>query len=154
MGSNFKAEVRSIQLALKGSHWATAQAVRVVLEEYERLIGVSRLRDTQRRVSLQILYSSRAIDSLLKHVVNEDASRSNRRVPAPSLGNYIDYIEGNGVYGRDFPPQLIISLRIDVKDKRNTYLHQAGMFPSDVELKRFLSVTLDGINEIAKIPRP
>jgi hypothetical protein len=154
MASSFKSEVRSIQLVLKGSGWATDPEVNTVLQEYEHLIGAGRVQSTERRTSLQIFFSSRAIDSLLKYVVSEDARHNGRNPPSPSIGNYITYIDNNGLNGQSFPPLLIQDLKDHVRDKRNSYLHEAGIFPSETELKRFLSVTLDGINEIAKIPKP
>jgi hypothetical protein len=80
MASRFKHEIESILVALKGCAWATNPDVVTVIEEYGRLVDASiRLRHRERKSALQILFSSRAIDSLLEFAVNRDRRR--RGVP-------------------------------------------------------------------------
>lgn len=146
MASNFKHEIESILVALKGSPWATNPNVITVINEYGRLVEASnRLRHRERKPSLQIFFSSRAIDTLLNFAVNRDrARRGNPPINNMTIGRAIN--EASGL----LDPQTKRDLEDYVRDKRNTYLHKAGIFPSDIEMEFFLMATAIGIDEIVK----
>jgi hypothetical protein len=149
MASNFNSEIESILVALRGSPWAIDPTVNSVIDEYGCLVAACKtLRHQQRRPALQILFSSRAIDTLLEFVVNRD--RANRGQPSRtrvSIGQAINDV-------RPFiHPFVADDLDLFVRDTRNIYLHQAGIFPTDEEMELFLLASAIGISELVnKIP--
>ncbi len=149
----FKAEVKAIQLILKGSRWANDPETGMVLDEYQRIIDSNSVKSREKRVALQIMFSSRAIDTMLAHVTRADTiRRGNRPEPYYVLEASLRYLRGTGlITGRKLSNRTYIDLCNNVKDKRNKYLHQAGVFPNDLELTRFLSSTVNGMREVSKL---
>ena len=99
------------------------------------------------------MFSSRAIDTFLAHVCRWDCAQ---RGEAPEqyyvLEFSLGYLNGRGLYkGKHLSQRTYRDLCSNVKDKRNQYLHQAGSFPGDIELNRFLSSTVNGIREVSKL---
>ena len=146
MASNFNTEIESILVALKGSRWAMDATVITVIEEYGRLVDASkRLRHRERKPALQILFSCRAIDTLLKFAVKRFHPHLNPvTVDDMSIGTTINHIT------RLIDPLTKQDLEEHVRDKRNDYLHTAGIFPSDAEIELFLLATAIGIDDIAR----
>jgi hypothetical protein len=149
MNTNINSEIESILITLKGSQWAKEQTVNTVIQEYERLVDASKnIHHKEQKPALQILFSSRAIDTLLEFVVNRDrATRKLQPIKRLTIGQAINNISSL------IDQFTIHDLKVHVKDKRNTYLHQAGIFPTNNEMEQFLHATARGISElINKIP--
>jgi len=148
----FKKEIETILFALRGSPWATHPQVQKVISEYEHFIGASRTQTQSRRVSLQIFHSSRAIDSLLKHMVEHEGHRVGRPVAGYlTLQRSLNNIQHHGVGGQRFTAPT----ETDVKDltrARNQYLHVAADFPTDGDLQVFLNQTVRAIGEASSFP--
>jgi hypothetical protein len=148
----FKKEVETIFFALRGSPWATHPEVQRVIAEYEHFIGAAKTPTQTRRVSLQIFHASRAIDSLLKHMVVHESHRVGRAVVGYlNLKRSLNNIQRHGVGGQTFSA----ATEIDVKDltkARNRYLHVADDFPADGDLRVFLSQTFRAIGEATTFP--
>jgi hypothetical protein len=154
MANNFKKELRTIQKIVKGSHWAKEPDTVAVLDEYDRVISAESEKNILKRASLQILYSSRAIDTLLAIIVKRDFA--NRR-QAPSdpyftIGSSLNHLKNQGlVSGKKLNVSTYNDLDDKVLSKRNRYLHKAGIFPSLLELRQFITATLNGIRVISKM---
>ena len=151
MPNNFKKEVRTIQTILKGSPWATAPEMNHVLDEYGRVVHSEKEKSREKRSALQILFSSRAIDSLLAIIVRQDFAH--RRLtpsdPFYTIGSSLNHLKNLGISGgRRLDLRTYNDLDRNVLKKRNQYLHQAGQFPSIDELHQFISSTLNGIRVI------
>jgi hypothetical protein len=144
MKTNLYSEIRSILITLKGSTWAKEPTVDAVIQEYTRLIDASkRIRHSERKPALQILFSSRAIDTLLKFAADRYVTiTAQPRRRSDSIGGYLHDI--NDLID-DF---TMHDLEVYVRDKRNTYLHQAGVFPTKNEMEQFLHATANGISEL------
>ena len=153
MSQKFKQEVRAIELILKGSRWAKDQETQVVIEEYRRIIESNNVRSPEKRVALQIMFSSRAIDTLLAHICRWDCAQRHQNADEYyTLESSLGYLNGRGLFnGRSLSQSTYRNLNDEVKVKRNKYLHKAGTFPDDKELNRFLSSTLNGIREVSKL---
>jgi hypothetical protein len=149
----FRREIASILTALSGSPWATHPQVQSVLAEYGYLKGVIFVLNGRRRISLQIFHASRAIDTLLAHIASTAASKPG--APAPprylTLAESYKYINRAGLGGMTFSPATTVDLR-NIKNARNTYLHQADMFPSEADMQRFLSKTINALQEATTFP--
>jgi hypothetical protein len=97
----FKKEIETILFTLRGSPWATHADVQKVISEYEHFIGAAKTPTQTRRVSLQIFHASRAIDSLLKHMVEHEANRVGRAVVGYlNLKRSLNNIQRHGVGGQ------------------------------------------------------
>lgn len=148
---SFKAEIASILFQLRGSPWAILPTVQGVIQEYEHFNRTVRIKDSQRRVALQIFHASRAIDTLLAAMVNyERAKRHDPPRPSP-LGASILFVQRHGIGGQMFNLPTAQDLT-DLKNQRNVFLHTANLFPTDAEISLFMSRTIRGISEAATFP--
>jgi hypothetical protein len=151
---SFAREIRTIRTLLAGSPWGAEPPVGAVLSEYDRFVGAARLRHRDRQTSLQIFYASRAIDSLLVHVVRWERTRPGgtpgRHSPEPTLGGSIRFIRDYGINGHRFSRPTRDDLLHDLTHQRNRFMHEAGSFPTNAEMTQFLAVTLAGIQEIIR----
>lgn len=151
MANNFKKEVRTIQSILKGSPWAAENEMNLVLDEYGRVINSEKEKSLEKRSALQILFSSRAIDSLLAIIVKRDFENRRQTPSDPyfTIGSSLHHLKNIGISGgRRLDPSTYSDLDRNVLQKRNKYLHRAGHFPSIDELHQFVSSTLNGIRVI------
>lgn len=138
--------------ALRSSTWAAHPEVQVVMAEYEHFENAKKTPTKERRVSLQIFYASRAIDSLLEHIVQHEQGKTGRAVSMyVTLEKALREIHKHSVGGQQF--QLLTALDLKkVTDDRNNYMHNAGAFPSDGIVKRFLTRTYRVIGEAVTWP--
>ncbi len=144
MAEIFQNELESIFVTLRGSTWALEPEVNTVIEEFERLVEAStRLRHVERKSALQILFSSRAIDSLFTFVVNR-----NRLANGQPLAGNVTIGQGINETRGYLNPFVVQDLEEHVRDNRNRYLHQAGIFPSIEDMELFLLATAIGIGEL------
>jgi hypothetical protein len=97
---------------------------------------------------LQILFSSRAINTLLEYIVNQDrANRGQPPISSLSIGQAINIVKPY------IHPFIAQNLEVHVCKKRNEYLHKAGIFPTNDEMELFLLATAIGISElVTKFP--
>ena len=149
----FKREIETILFQLRGSPWAGHPDVADVIEEYIHFERSGKTPTQSRRVSLQIFHASRAIDTFLAHIVQNEASKPGRAV-APgnrTLGSSQVYVRVNGVSGLRF------SVPVDgdmdsIRNDRNLYLHRANCFPNDGTIGQFLNRTIRAISEATTFP--
>jgi hypothetical protein len=142
----FRREIDSILFQVKTSFWAAQPEVIAVIEEYSHFKNAAKTPTHQRRVSLQIFHASRAIDSMLAHIVRHESSKPGRPV-APSqstLGSSQIYIRDHGVGGQHFVA-TVDKDSDSIRQDRNRYLHKAALFPSDVDIQKFLLRTANVI---------
>jgi hypothetical protein len=147
----YKREVETILVALKASQWATHPDVQAVIAEYEHLGGAWKVFIHKRRVALQILHGSRALDSLLKHMVEHERAKARRGGPHLTLGKSLREIQANHIGGKFFTSPTVTDIGLLTRD-RNTYLHEADNFPNDPIIQIFLSRTIRAINEAITFP--
>lgn len=149
----FRTEVRTILSALRGCPWATHPEVGEVIAEYEHFEGAARTPTQNRRVSLQIFHASRAIDSLLEHMVQHEQTRTGRRRSRyVTLGGALGFIQRRGIGGSRFSTMTEPDV-VNLKDDRNEYMHNANLFPTDGQIRRFLNRTIRAIGEASAFPQ-
>ena len=149
----FKREIATILLQLRGCPWAGHPEVADVIAEYIHFERSGKTPTQSRRVSLQIFHASRAIDSLLSHVVRNEASKAGRPAAPPNatLGSSQVYVRNNGIGGLRF--SVPVDGDIDsIRNDRNHYLHRANCFPNDGIIGQFLSRTIRAISEATTFP--
>jgi hypothetical protein len=149
----FKREIVSIFVTLSGSPWAVHPAVQEVLAEYGHLADTTKTPHGTRRISLQIFHASRAIDSLLGQIATNESAKTAPLVPGTywTLGKSLKFIRQNGIGGMNFAPATDADLNQLTKD-RNKYLHQANVFPTEAEMRRFLVRTIKALQESSTFP--
>jgi hypothetical protein len=148
----FKREIETIMFALRASPWAGHPEVQRVISEYEHFIGAAKTPTQTRRISLQIFHASRAIDSLLKHMVEHEAHRVGRPVVGYlNLKRSLNNIQNHGVGGQRFTTVTVTDVN-DLTRARNRYLHVANDFPADGDLRVFLNQTVRAIGEAITFP--
>jgi hypothetical protein len=149
----FKKEIEAILIQLMGSPWALHPEVQDVIAEYQHFVGAAKTPTQTRRVSLQIFHASRAIDTFLAHVAGHESSKPGR-IPAPiywTLEKSLTYIRTNSISGSRFATPTDTDLVL-LKNDRNSYLHRANNFPTDVIIRIFLVRTTNGIKEATTFP--
>lgn len=154
MANNFKKELRTIQKIIKGSPWAKESDMVDVLDEYDRVVSAENEKSMVKRSALQILYSSRAIDTLLAVIVKRDFANRRQTPSDPhfTIGSSLHHLKNQGLIGgKHLNVSTFNDLDRNVCDKRNMYLHRAGKFPTLIELRQFISSTLNGIRVISKL---
>jgi len=138
----FRQEMRTILRHFDGSPWARHGDVQNVIAEYGHFVAAGKTPTQTRRVSLQIFHASRAIDTLLAHIVSNESAKPGRpAAPANStLGSSQACIRTHSIGGRQFTHAEDVGLD-DIRDDRNTYLHRANAFSSDPQMRVFLNKT-------------
>jgi hypothetical protein len=150
--STFRAEIRTILIALQGSPWAIHPQVQEVIAEYTHFQQSGHTRTQTRRVSLQIFYASRAIDSLLKHMVEHEAIKVGTPITTYlTLKRSLNRVQSHSIGGRTFSTPVVTDIDTLITD-RNRYMHQANTFPSDLQVQGFLNKTIRAINEAITFP--
>src|SRR5689334_13912003 len=98
---------------------ANAAICSTVCAEFDEAVRVSAIPAEGRRRLLQILHSTRALDTALKAFVHHHA------IPAKaSLGGYLNALTGHRVAGvRRLPPPRQTQYQQRIVDPRNKYMH-------------------------------
>lgn len=108
----------------------TSTAANHILNEYSQVMGVASVRPQGRRWLLQVLYSSRALDTALCDLVQ---LRVHRR--PTSIGRALSRLVGEGLDRR-----LADQYQLRVANVRNHYLHRADVHPaSEQEVAAYLA---------------
>jgi len=138
----FRQEMRTILKHFAGTPWQAHADVQDVIAEYGHFIAAGKTPTKTRRLSLQIFHASRAIDTLLAHIVRHESAKPGRQAPPASstLGSSQVYIRNNRIGGARFTHTEDLELD-DIRDDRNSYLHRANLFPSDPQVRMFLHKT-------------
>lgn len=144
--ATFNTEISTILVQLRGSPWATVPGVAAVISEYEAFAATANTRHRKRRVSLQILFASRAIDTLLSIIVNHEKVRLGSAPGHSEIGPSLNFIRRRTIQGQAFNAPTEAALHQLRKD-RNAYLHTADLFPTDPQLQIFLTTTVRAISE-------
>lgn len=142
-----KARVRTLQALIRGLpclHGHPSQAS--VLAEYGEVYAVRKIRRGTRRRILEVLHSTRALDSALSHFVGHHGcrgrTRSGRPARAPnSLGGYLMALRDHTVAGlRRLPAAQQSHFQSHIVDVRNRYMHEADAYPvGDREVQLLLA---------------
>lgn len=126
--SDSKQRVQFMQSLVAGSPVSGTPKHSDIQAEFDEVLLVRRVLRKPRKRLLQVLHSTRALDSTLKEFINLHGCSSS----PSSLGQYL-YALRNG----DCPPlgQICEHERLhyqtEIVDLRNTYMHEAGLMPTN-----------------------
>src|SRR3712207_6360345 len=111
-----------MQAVIAGSHIPSSEA-QIVIREFEEVVRAERVRQVPRRLLLQVLHSTRALDSGLTSLI-----RAAGAVPNNSLGRMLQQLELTGIHGNALPVGTASFFQSRVVNVRNRYMHEAGAF--------------------------
>jgi hypothetical protein len=137
-----KARVRTLQALVSGlPSLATGPSLTGIRAEFGEVYAVRKVRRATRRRLLEVLHSTRALDTALRAFVAHHGCRTSR-VPVPtSLGQYLYALRDHTVagLGRFTEPQRAHFMS-SIVIPRNRYMHEAGLFPTaDADIQTLLS---------------
>lgn len=96
----------------------------LVNDELERVCASGRIRLQSRRRLLEVIHSSRAVDTGLRKYLVYRAG-----VAKKTIGAVLIYLRDSGVAGATLPASSCRAHQTSVADVRNRYAHEAGAFP-------------------------
>jgi hypothetical protein len=113
-----------MQAIIAGSHIPVVEA-QIVIREFEEVVRADRVRQAPRRLLLQVLHSTRALDSSLSSLIKAAGAS-----PGSSLGRMLHQLETTGIHGNQLPAGTAMYFPARVVNVRNRYMHEAGAFPA------------------------
>jgi len=131
--SGHRARVSALQTLVAGSPLPPIEVQRIN-NEFEEVFQAGRVRRIPRRLLLQVLHSTRALDSTLAGLIVLSGAAAPK-----SLGNALTSLKKTGLNGHKLAEPLRQLYQRDIVDRRNTYMHGAGTFPaSTAEIAQLL----------------
>ncbi|MGH9763152.1 MAG: hypothetical protein ACREDR_10775 [Blastocatellia bacterium] len=145
--SDHKRRIRAIQALVAGSAaLASDPAYGAIQTEFGEVYRARKVRSKQRRRLLQILHSTRALDTSLK--------RFNIYHSCPrgvSLGGYLKALQNHNTASlrRRLSATECRRFQNSIVDQRNRYMHEAGAFPLNDNDAAFLFAEMEDCLAIA-----
>lgn len=126
-----KARVRTLQALVAGIPClATHPSLSDIRSEFGEVYAVRKIRRATRRRILEVLHSTRALDTTLGAYVGHHGCRTPGKPAPKSLGQYLYALRDHGVAGLG---RLTDAHRrhfnSTIANPRNRYMHEAGAFP-------------------------
>lgn len=136
-----KSRIRTLQAILAGTCIGVSPAGVVVHGEFEAVHQAGRIRNPSRRRILQVLHSARALDSGLKAFVQHHRCQEPGKPPPNAMGGYLHALQKHRIAGLgQITGTQRSHFQAAIVSKRNTFLHEAGMYPAnEVEVETLVS---------------
>ncbi|GJM16103.1 MAG: hypothetical protein DHS20C13_14300 [Thermodesulfobacteriota bacterium] len=136
--ASHRRRIRAMQSLIAGTPCFSGQEP-TIINEYQDVYLCRRIRSNKRKLLLQLLHSTRALDTSLKNFV----TYHNCNVNGNSLGSYLRSLirphHHSSLSGSLTRPQVDY-FQDKIVNKRNHYVHEAGAFPSsDREIEILLN---------------
>lgn len=123
--------VRTIQVLLHGSSISSHSSYRDIRAEYSQVVNVASVKKRNRRLLLQILHSTRGLDSALRALIRTNGGTIRRN----SLGSYLHELVRMGKIHQSERQRF----QNIIVYARNRYMHEAGAYPNNSnEIHRIL----------------
>ena len=138
----YKARVRTLQALVMGtSCLATHTKLQNIQSEFNEVYAVRKVRRGTRRRILEVLHSTRALDTALGAFVGYYGCRVPGCSAPRSLGQYLKALRHHSVAGlRQLTKTDQKRFQSGIVDLRNQYMHEAGAFPAaDAEIQVLLA---------------
>jgi hypothetical protein len=119
--------IRTLQALVAGSVVAAAPDHNDIQSEFNEVYQVRKVPQLARRRLLQVLHSSRALDTFLAVFINHHGINPN----VSSLGGYLAALTNHTVNAISRLPNTDRSrYQTNIVVRRNHYMHRAGAFPN------------------------
>lgn len=147
--SDHKKRIETLKVLIAGSVISNDPGYTHILGELNEVKNVKKVKDKNRYRLLQVLHSTRALDSTLKAYVTYHRYPTNMH----SLGGYLTTLTQNNVIGRNqLPSNARIRFQQSIVDVRNLYMHKAGTYPSrDEDIRALLSEMHDCLIKVISL---
>jgi hypothetical protein len=134
---SYKQRVHMLKTLITGSVVQADGQYADILNEFDETYKASKITKAQRKYLLQVLHSTRAMDSALRAFTDYHRIPPRRR----SLGGYLHSLEHHGNSGlHRITNTQKNHYQTNIVNVRNHYMHDAGAFPiSAVEIHNLLS---------------
>lgn len=123
-----RARISTVQLLARQS--LSRQDANVVVEEFQEVIRIAQMMPLRRRCLIQVLFSTRAIDTALRNYI------ASKGIPATprSIGESLHVLVSHQVTGISrLSERQYRSFQSQIAHRRNRYMHAAGAFPAGVQ---------------------
>ena len=125
--STAKKRIDTINAIITGSAISSEHECNLVLGEFNEVHRCSRVSPDKRKHLLQVLHSTRALDSALSAFIRIHALQ----VKTPALGSYLYSLTNHSKVGLQTLTQSErVRFQNEIVKKRNTFMHEAGSFPN------------------------
>ena len=151
-----KRRIRALQAIVAGlTPLAATSTSSLVNAEFDEVYKSRRLRHKDRRRLLQVLHSTRALDSALSAFVSFHGCTTKTGKPPTGLGGYLTALKEHSVTGLTNITETERShFQKQIAKPRNRYMHQAGAFPvSETDLDVLLSEMHACLVRVARLSR-
>jgi hypothetical protein len=141
--SDHKRRISALKAIVAGSPGLAGAAIYAkVIDEFEEVIRVRRLEPRRRCRLLQILHSTRALDSTLAAFLDHYGHRGTSN----SLGGYLHALSQltPGKTPNKLSDRARLRFQKNIVDDRNRYMHGSGEYPlDDTEIRKLLAEMQD-----------
>ena len=145
--SDHRKRIQTIRVLLAGSLPINAcPRYADILDEFEQTYQAKKIPNLKRRWLIQVLHSTRGLDTALVAFLNFHAVATRR-----SLGGYLTALEKHSSAGlaKKLPPAARVRYQKTIVDVRNRHMHDAGAYPSSVgEVQRLLGEMSDCLADV------
>jgi hypothetical protein len=126
--ANHRQRITALQALVAGSALGALPVAATIQNEFEQVALSGRVRILNRRFILQILHSTRALDSALRSFVLHHAIPNGGN----SLGGYLHALVHHLLpHLNTLPAARRLHFQNQIVAIRNRYLHEAGTFPAN-----------------------
>ena len=126
--SDSKRRVRFMKALVEGSLVSSSGRLADIQAEFEEVLLARRVLKKSRKRLLQVLHSTRALDSTLKEFTDVHGCLPS----SPSLGRYLYELQsGNCTSLKRLRKPERVRYQKQIVDLRNKYMHEAGLMPAD-----------------------
>ncbi len=143
--------IQTLKALIVGSAISGNPMCAKILEEFNQVENVTKVNPKPRRLLLQLLHSTRALDSSLDVFTGSYGIPVRRR----SLGNYLIALRDHAQPSlRTLSPNQVTRFMKAIVDKRNKYLHEAGAFPRiPTEIDGILGEMESCLSQVVALPK-
>lgn len=149
MSRSLKNRSKTIEAIMAGSRVATAGPVKQRLDDEWRALAESARLARPRRELLQVIHTSRLLDSFMASFLAHHAILYS---PPPGMGNYLKALRDHSrpAVGK-LPEHRRLHHQNHVVRVRNVFMHQAGVFPTQKQADELLSSMHVCLAEVAAL---
>jgi hypothetical protein len=149
-----KARVRTLLALVSGMPSLTANpSLQKIRDEFAEVYAVRKVRRATRRRVLEVLHSTRALDTTLRAFVGHYGCRQPGKPLPNSLGPYLYALRDHSVAGLGhFTEAQRLHFYSKIAGPRNQYMHEAGVFPAaDADVQALLSEMHACLSAVARL---
>lgn len=123
-----KQRINAIQALINGSVIANSPLFSRIAREYNDVLRVNKIKPLGRRRILQVLHSTRGLDSALSAFTTQHGCLPIKKFR--TLGGYLSQLTRNNPSLSKLSHHEKSNFQKDIVELRNRYMHEAGAYPT------------------------